>query len=422
MPHYAQLLDNLQNSGIRLGLERMQGLMARLGQPQMRVPCVHVAGTNGKGSTCAFVSQIWQEAGYRIGRYTSPHLVDWRERITVNGRPIPAHDLDRVLTDIAPHATQADASQFEYLTAAAFLYFAELDLDGMVLEVGLGGRLDATNIVQPLVTAITSIGLDHCNLLGDTLEQIAREKAGIFKPGVPVISATLPATALGVIQTIAREKNAPLTVVPPATRHGTTYTAYGVTYTPSLPGAIQAQNSAVALGLVQELVAQGWRIPLIAQQRGLERAHWPGRYQQITAYGKTIFLDGAHNAEGAAALREFVTARGGPVSWIVGMLKTKDSTSVLGHLLRSGDEFFAVPVLDASGFDPGILVEQARVLVPDLALSAACPDIPTALAKVQHPVVLCGSLYLIGDFLASLGYTPEQLYSSAGASASSLTG
>ncbi|WP_218080553.1 bifunctional folylpolyglutamate synthase/dihydrofolate synthase [Anthocerotibacter panamensis] len=411
MAFYASFLDHLQPFGIRLGLSRMTELMTRLEDPQDQVPCIHVAGTNGKGSTCALVRAMLQAAGYRVGCYTSPHLVDWRERITVQGRPISAKDLDESLLTLQPHLKKLPSvTQFEAITAAAFVYFARQNLDVMVIEVGLGGRLDATNAVRrPRVTAITSIGLDHCNILGETLAAIANEKAGILKPGVPMLTALLPPEAQAVVQTRATERGCPVWIIPPATMSGVEYTALDLTYSLALKGPVQAQNSSLALGICQELITQGWSVPVEARRSGLAQARWPGRYQSLTYQGHELLIDGAHNPEGAQFLRQFVDHWQMPVSWIVGLLTTKDSAAILKHLLAPADEFWAVPVPSGSSYAPSLLAATALDLQPGLTLSRAVADIPTALQQAKNPCVLCGSLYLIGDFLAYLGYTPETL-------------
>lgn len=413
MTSYREILEHRHNSGIRLGLGRMFALMEQLGNPQNQIPTIHVAGTNGKGSVCAFVERMLREAGYRVGRYSSPHLIDWRERITVQGQPISEADFDRVLALLEPHlALLPEVTQFETLTAAAFWYAAEQKLDFLVLEVGLGGRLDATNVVkQPLVTAITSIGLDHCNILGDSLGAIAHEKAGIFKSGVPIVTAALPEEAQVRMSTLAQSKGCRVRVMAPATVQASGYQALGITYQPRLGGAIQAQNSSVALGIVDELIAQGWRIPVAAQQRGLALAQWPGRYQTLTYGTQKLLIDGAHNLDGAAALRHYVDGWGRPVSWLVGIIKTKNPQEILGCLLRPDDELFTLPVQGDLGHDPEGLVQLAYQLEPALAQGLACAQVKTALACAGYPPVLCGSLYLIGDFLKDLGYSPEQLSS-----------
>jgi len=411
MPSYVGFLEARQTSGVRLGLGRMLALMDLLGNPQNQVPTIHVAGTNGKGSVCAFVERMLREAGYRVGRYTSPHLVDWRERITVNGQPISAAAFDQVLADLKPHLVSLpEITQFEALTAAAFWYAAQEHLDVLVLEVGLGGRLDATNVVQqPLVTAITSIGLDHCNILGYTLGEIAQEKAGILKPGVSVVTAVLPPEAEERIRNLAQLKGCRVRVMAPATAQLQGYQALGIPYQPRLGGAIQAQNSSVALGIMDELISQGWAIPVAAQQRGLALAQWPGRYQTLVYGNHKILIDGAHNPDGAAALRQYVNSWGQPVSWLVGIIKTKDPREILGCLLHPGDELFTLPVQGDLGHDPEGLTKLAYQIEPAVAQCVACGQVETALACANHPVVLCGSLYLIGDFLKDLGYGPEQL-------------
>lgn len=408
MAFYQNFLEQHTIAGVRLGLERMEQLMVRLDNPQFKIPCVHIAGTNGKGSTCAFIYAMVQAAGYRVGCYTSPHLVDWRERISVQGRPITPEELDRILHTIAPYIDQVPGiSQFEVLTAAALVYFAEQKLDLMVLEVGLGGRLDATNVVQPLVTAITSIGMDHGHILGPTLSAIAGEKAGIIKPKVPVVTGILPFEAQSVISQRAAQLGSVCTVVPAALQKNGSYYSHGLVYQTALQGAIQAQNSAVALEVCHSLEQQGWVLP--HKEVGLAQARWAGRYEKMIYQGRSILIDGAHNPDGAKQLRAFVDAWQTPVSWIVGILQRKDAPEILQHLLRPGDYFYPVPVLQGPSYDPVALADLAQTIQPQLALCYPCSDPAQALTLASDPVVICGSLYLIGDFLATQGYTPETL-------------
>ena len=213
------LLQPFQHFGINLGLSRINRLLANLGNPHHLVPIIHVAGTNGKGSVCAYLSSILIEAGYKTGRYISPHLVDWTERICINGQPIKSEDFAELILQVKAAIDQEDDSptQFEVITAAAWLYFAQQQVDLAVLEVGLGGRLDATNVCRnPLVTVITSIGRDHCQQLGPTIAHIAREKAGIIKSGCPVVIGALPPEAEAVVRSVALELNCSIVVPKPA--------------------------------------------------------------------------------------------------------------------------------------------------------------------------------------------------------------
>ena len=213
------ILNPFQRFGVHLGLERIQKLLADLGNPHHSVPVIHVAGTNGKGSVCAYLSAVLTEAGYRVGRFTSPHLVDWKERICLNEQPISTEALAELLLQVQaaiPENSEDSPTQFEVITAAAWLYFAQQQVDIAVMEVGLGGRLDATNVCCPIVTIITSLSLEHWQVLGPTLADIAGEKAGILKPGCPAVVGQLPSEAKAVVERRINELGCPTVWVKPA--------------------------------------------------------------------------------------------------------------------------------------------------------------------------------------------------------------
>lgn len=400
-----------QPLGIVLGLERMLAVLAALGNPQQQVPIVHVAGTNGKGSVCAYLSSMLTAAGYRTGRYTSPHLVDWSERITIDDRPIAPAVLSELLTEVGAASEQAQQSltQFEQVTAAAWLYFARERVDLAVMEVGLGGRLDATNVVDnPIACAITSIGRDHWQVLGDQLGQIATEKAGILKAGRPVAIAPLPPEAATVLRDRVAALGCPAhwvepaePVAPPAGANGPHARSGGLVYPLPLAGAVQLTNSAVAIALVQQLRAAGWAITDHAIQTGMAATRWPGRLQWTSWQGRSLLVDGAHNADSAAVLRAYVESESlGPVVWIMGMLSTKDAATVLQTLLRPGDRLLTVPVPDPQSIDPAALAAlgaQTTGLDHVAAMTTLGEAIEQALSG-DRPVVLCGSLYLLGQF------------------------
>ncbi|MGA1357241.1 MAG: bifunctional folylpolyglutamate synthase/dihydrofolate synthase [Prochlorothrix sp.] len=443
------LLLPFQHFGVNLGLSRIQTLLAALGNPQNRVPLLHVAGTNGKGSVCAYLTAILTAAGYRVGCHTSPHLVSWCERITVNQVPIAGADLRRVLqrTIAAIDPNQPLPTLFEVMSAATWLYFAECEVDVAVMEVGLGGRLDATNVCdRPLATVITSISRDHWQVLGETLGEIAGEKAGIFKAGCPAFSGQLPPAAAAVVADRARAVPCPLTWVAPAVpvppvdrpdadtfgsdtsspdRPQTlsfpplqTLTSHGITYRIALQGAPQQQNSALALAVIQNLRQRGWQIDDAALQRGFATAQWPARLQWVPWGDRPLLLDGAHNPGSAVALRAYVdeirqqwgetSGESGPeragTTWMMGMLSTKEHDEIFRALLRSGDRLHLAPVPSHSTADPAQLATLARSLCPDLAHCHAHPSIAAALAAAYSeppgtPTVLCGSLYLLGHVL-----------------------
>lgn len=402
-------LTPFQPFGVDLGLDRLRALMMRLGDPQGEVPIVHIAGTNGKGSVCAYVAQILTEAGYRTGRFTSPHLVDWTERMTVNGEAIArSHLVDLIHRVTAAADPQDMPTQFEVITAAAWLFFAGEKVDVAVMEVGLGGRLDATNLKEdPLVTVLTSISRDHWQRLGPTLGDIAREKVGIFKPQRPAVVGPLPAEAVAVVEDRTAALPCPLQWVASAEPRGDRtwfYPPLNLTYTLGLSGTVQGINSALAIAVAQQLRDQGWRLPEGAIVQGLAKTQWAGRLQWCQWQGRSLLLDGAHNEASAAVLRQYADSLYRPITWIVGMLNTKDHGAILGHLLRSGDRLWLVPVPDHQSADLDRLAHLARSLCGELADCQIGEDLFPVLDRLdQEPAdyqpVLCGSLYLLGYFL-----------------------
>ena len=423
----SDLLESFARFGVELGLERIQTLLSALGHPQQRVPMIHVAGSNGKGSVCAYLSAVLTQAGYRVGRYTSPHLVSWTERICVGDRPISPQALYQTLL-LVSHAIDGDRpspTQFEVITAAAWLYFAQQQVDIAVMEVGLGGRLDATNVCdRPLVSIITPLSMEHWQRLGPTLADISREKAGILKSGCPVVLAPLPEEAEAVVMGRVAELGCPV-VMPLASEDvGEGWAVYrgvgsqegremreewqGLRYPLPLPGEHQLVNSALAIAALELLKRQGWQIEPGAIVEGMAKAQWPGRLQWITWQGQPVLIDGAHNPAAAMVLRRYVE-RGervqSPVHWIMGMLDTKDHADIFKALLRAGDFLYLVPVPEHQSADPTKLATLAQEICPHLASCHLIANEHQALATAMQNIlqtggtpILCGSLYLIGHF------------------------
>ncbi|MEP0958907.1 folylpolyglutamate synthase/dihydrofolate synthase family protein [Microcoleus sp. FACHB-1515] len=407
------LLDRFAHFGVELGLERIQTLLAALGNPERQVAVLHVAGSNGKGSVCAYLSSVLEQAGYRVGRYTSPHLVNWYERISVNGEAIDPTDLLNLLQQVveAIDPQKPSPTQFEVFTAAAWLYFAQQQVDVAVMEVGLGGRLDATNVIdRPLVSVITSLSLEHWQRLGPTLADIAREKAGILKPGCPAVLAPLPPETEAVIFDRLQALNCPAVFPPPAIDLGNGWAKYtasdGSTITYPLPllGSHQLINSSLAIATLQILRQQGWQISDQAIGQGMKQTRWPGRLQWTTWRDRTLLIDGAHNPAGAIALRQYLDSSdriSPPIQWIIGMIGGKDHADILRELLRSHDSLFLVPVPEHTPVDLAKLADLARSICPNLSACEVFSDEIAALeaTKAEGAIVLCGSLYLIGHFL-----------------------
>ncbi|MHC5734201.1 bifunctional folylpolyglutamate synthase/dihydrofolate synthase [Nostoc sp.] len=420
------VIQPLQRFGVHLGLDRIVNLLANLGNPHHQVPVIHVAGTNGKGSVCAYLSSVLTEAGYRTGRYTSPHLVDWTERICLNEQPISPEELSQLLEKVQAVIRPDDesATQFEVITAAAWLYFAQQQVDVAVVEVGLGGRLDATNVcLKPLVTLITSISREHWQQLGPTIADIAREKAGILKPGCTVVVGPLPPEADQVVRSRALELECPVFTPQPAHEIVTGWAEYKtiqnsklIKYPLPLAGQIQLTNSALALAALEILQQQGWQISEEAIINGMAKTKWPGRMQWTTWKNHKLLLDGAHNTAAAQVLRQYVDSLDAvnpkPVNWVMGMFADKDHTDIFTALLRPGDRLFLVPIPveswpGRSSADLDYLSNLAYSLCAELSDRQIHPDLFTALeaatsiVTTEDLIVLCGSLYLVGDFLAA---------------------
>ena len=414
------ILKPFQRFGVHLGLERIQRLLADLGNPHHRIPIVHVAGTNGKGSVCAYLSAVLSEAGYRVGRYTSPHLIDWTERICLNEQPIAEVELEKLLRQIQaaiPEDCEDSPTLFEVVTAAAWLYFAQQQADIAVMEVGLGGRLDATNVCdRPLATVITSLSREHWQNLGPTLADISREKAGILKSDCPAIVGNLPPEAKAVVSRRIDELDCPVVWVEPAKELETTEAqgerwveSGGIKYPLPLLGDVQLMNSAIAIATLQVLRSQGWQIPDRAIVSGMGKARWLGRLQWTSWQGHRLLVDGAHNPAAAQSLRHYIDTLNSPITWVMGMLSTKDHGDIFEALLRSRDRLYLVPVPNHSSAAPEALANLATTICPHLTDCRTLPNLELGLeAALTHSkeesgnlVVLCGSLYLVGHFFKS---------------------
>ena len=399
-PEAIQFLYGLQMFGANFGLENTRKLAALAGNPQEILRFIHLAGTNGKGSTCAMLESIYRAAGLRVGLFTSPHLVSFRERIQVNRQLIPESEIVRLVEAIRAANENHQVTLFEFATVMALKYFAEQKCDLVVWETGLGGRLDATNIVTPLASVITNIAFDHEQWLGNTLEKIAAEKAGIIKPGVPVVTTAGQPEVLAVIQQVARQNHSPLKIINPE--------RLAETPAPPMLGEHQKLNAALARATAEVLQNQ---IPVSAEaiRVGLANVNWPGRLQLIQKpNGQKILLDGAHNLAGAEALRaalerEFPRVR--PLL-IFGVLGDKNWSGICRQLAPLADKIFTVPVASARTANPGELAEAFRA-ANSSAVVVAADNLSEALnaSKDEPFIVITGSLYLIGDTLEQLGHS-----------------
>jgi len=389
---YAELLARLagvRTLGVDLGLDRVRLALARLGDPQRRFAAVQIAGTNGKGSTAAMTEAVLREAGWRTGLYSSPHLARFTERIRIAGGEA---DGDRLAAlDRLVAATEVPLTYFEVATALAFLSMAEAGVELAVLETGLGGRLDAVTTCEPCATAITSIGFDHIGYLGDTLPAIAREKAGIIKPGVPCFIGRVPPEADGELARAAGAVGAPLL------RLGRDFDVPSLPI--ALPGTHQQNNAALAVELAR---AAGRRLgrPIDdgALARGLAGVRWPGRCERV---GGDLLFDCAHNADGARALAAAVTALapGRRVVFLVSIVDDKDPQAILAALAPA-----AAAIITTRSDNPRALPAAALAAIAARFVSdaAACDDADAALAEARRRagagglVVVCGSMFLVG--------------------------
>ena len=392
-----------QLHGIKLGLENIHRLAGALGiraHGSDATTFLHVAGTNGKGSVCAMLDACCRAAGLRSGLFTSPHLITFRERIKLNGEMIPEEDVAAGLTRIRAHTAGWDhaATFFEITTALALAWFERHEAQVMILETGMGGRLDATNLVTPSVSILTPIALDHQQWLGDTLPQIALEKAGIIKPGVPVVSAAQSEEVARVLAQVAGERNAPLEFV----------TAPPTGFEIGLAGEHQAWNAALA---IRALSLSGLPIPESAVRAGLREVEWPGRFQSIA---DRFVLDGAHNPEAAHRLAATWRAVHGEkrATLILGVLRDKDVHGICEALLPVAGRILAVPVQSPRSATPQEICKAIGKLAPRQECIAV-RDLPGAIriaSSMERRTLITGSLFLVGEALAYFDQSapPEQ--------------
>jgi dihydrofolate synthase/folylpolyglutamate synthase len=393
-------LFGLERLGMKFGLENMSRLMAEMGDPHRRFPSVLIAGTNGKGSVTALVEAALGAAGFRSARYTSPHLIRLEERFVVGGREVSTPDLEAAVDRVrgaveallARGGLSAPATFFECTTAAAFELFAAAKVDIAVLEVGLGGRLDATNVVAPLVCAITTIDFDHEAQLGSTLEAIAREKAGIVKPGVPVVIGRLPAAAEAVVAAAANESAAPLIRAHEAAR-----LPGGVRL--ALAGGHQRDNAIVAVAVLEALRGRGFAVGEPAVREALERVRWPARLEHVRREDTEILLDAAHNPAGARALAAYLRESGWTGATLVfGAMADKDARGMLVALADVTARIICTTAPTPRAEPAPALAAIARSV--DGAGPVEVVDDPTAaLARacaVSQRVVVAGSMFLVG--------------------------
>jgi dihydrofolate synthase/folylpolyglutamate synthase len=414
--------ERLPRSGVVWDLSRIERLLERLGNPQHVARSIHVAGTKGKGSTAAMIASILKQAGYRVGLYTSPHLLSFTERIQADGRPVAEADWARLTESLKPEVEAVnrlgdlgELTTFELLTALAFAYFREIRADYQVLETGLGGRLDATNVVKPEVAAITSISYDHMEVLGDTLAKIAAEKAGIIKPGSTVVCSPQFPEAMEVIAGTCRERGVRLV------RVGTEVTWHKIGFSPegqafhlkglereydlSIPllGEHQLENAATAVAAVEVLAGRGASVSPESIAAGLEQVHWPGRLQ-VLRREPWVIIDGAHNAYSvrrlAEALRQYFNFE--RVILVLGVSSDKDVAAIVDEAASLTGEVIVVSSRHPRAVKPAVLVNEFSRwgIIPQVAAGVASA-MELALARAAPGDLICaaGSVFVIAEVM-----------------------
>ena len=392
-------LLSLEHLGMKFGLDNMSRLVAALDHPERTFRSIHIAGTNGKGSVTAMVDTALRAAGLRSARYTSPHLERLNERFAIDGADVSDDQLRRSVTSVRSAVEQLQAEDasfsptfFECTTAVAFELFRRVHVPLAVLEVGLGGRLDATNVITPTITAITSIDFDHQVLLGDTLASIAAEKAGIIKPGIPVIVGNVPAEAEVVIAGIAGAVGAPYVRADGASNRFSDLRL-------ALPGDHQHRNADVAVAILDGLRAGGVALTDSAIRAGLEQVRWPGRLEHLVA-GRTEFLiDAAHNRAGARALAAYVRNIGWTdAAFVFGAMSDKDITGMLQELAATAGTFVCTTAPSARAATAATIASIAETIAghpPVVAVADPAAALDTA-RGLSTRVVIAGSIFLVG--------------------------
>lgn len=413
-------VDSTERFGIKPGLERITKMLTYVGNPQDKLKFVHVAGTNGKGSTCTMLASVLTGAGYRTGLFTSPYVIDFRERFMVDGEMISEEEFAELMTRVRTvndllEKSGCSLTQFELITAVAFLWFAQKQCDVVVLECGLGGRLDSTNVIkEPLCSVITKISLDHTDILGDTVEKIAVEKAGIIKPGCPVIlAANQPKEAVTVVERKCAELGCPLVVggmdtVSVKTMLPTmTEVVYaGLRYMVPLAGPHQVENSVTVINAARELNERGLKLPDEKIVAGIAKAKLPARFD-IISHDPLVVIDGAHNPDGVAALCASIDALlgGRSIVGIIGMLRDKAYESALAEIVPRFDIVITVTPDSPRALGAKELAACAQQFAgegvsvrPADSLKKAA-SIALDMTDEAAAVVVCGSLYLASDML-----------------------
>ncbi len=413
-------LEALEVHGIVMGLDRVRRLLSELGDPHRRFRSVHIAGTNGKGSTAVYISSVLQEAGVRAGLYTSPHLHRFTERISISGEEIPPEQvvkyLEQILSIIRVAGPGFQPTYFEVTTAMAFAYFADAGVEFAVVEAGLGGRLDATNVLEPDISVITNIALEHTEYLGESIEAIAREKGGIIKEGADVVTGESDPRSLQVLQQICDEKGSRLiragdeieidSIVRNRRDGSRMFNYQGEEHqwqglVVPLLGAYQVGNAMLALGVFEALIRKRLKLPETAIRKGLSNARWPGR-MEVASADPYIILDGAHNPHASQALvttlKEDLTYR--RLILVIGILQDKDIPAMVSPLLACADQLILTKPHYYRGADPLAFLEEIKGGGLPLTVKEGISDAVDYVVSLYRPgdlILITGSLYTVGE-------------------------
>ena len=419
-----KVLEEKQKSGAKGGLEAVSACLRKLGSPHEKTAFIHTAGTNGKGSVCAFLDSILRCAGYSTGLYTSPHLVDITERIKVNGESIAREELGAIIGEVAG-AEESRLNFFETLTCAAFLYFRRKKVDIAVIEAGLGGRLDATNVIpKPLLSVITSVSLDHTRYLGKDTVSIAAEKAGIFKTGTACVCGPVNSDVRGVIEDAALTAGVDIKFLSAGSMlkpvkfdwaEGiiSVKDAAGRSFQLGLMGRHQIINASIAVKCIDRLAKKGFAVNESALAGGLKGIRWPGRFQimetGISGKSVKVILDGAHNPAAASALSETISEyplSGEKPVFLIGMMRDKDYCGFLRNLSRHLEKVIVTVPVSGRAMDPHMLADTVQSVRPDADVEVHSEHTAAFFSAVRRgtPVVVTGSLYLVGNILKLLDY------------------
>ena len=409
-PGFKEWMNGLGMNRMRFGLENVSELLRRLNDPQKRFRAIHIAGSDGKGSTCAMIYSILLNAGIKAGLYTSPHLIRFNERISVNGNEITDDELEDLMLTVRPVVNKMltegiDCTFFEVATALAFLHFSKKGVEYAVLETGMGGRLDATNTVIPEITAITNISLEHAEILGDTAEKIAFEKAGIIKPDVPVVTMNT-GSVLNVIKDVAGRKGSETVIIKrddvriTSFRNGYATMDYlGGEYKIGIPGRCQAENAAIAMECVKRIDRS---VSQESISNGLKEVVWRGRMEYLP--NEKIIIDVTHTAAGAQRLVNDVRETYGKVILIIGMFNDKSANDICKALSSIASEVIVTAPSSERAMSPEELMRTMRKYHDNVLIKKNVPDAIDH-AKGRGTVLITGSLYMAGEAISYLKRT-----------------